>query len=176
MPAKIRLTRHGKKGRAFYHIVVADVRAPRDGRFVEKIGIYDPVTNPATIQLDTEKAFEWLKKGAQPTDTVRAILSHKGVMYRNHLAKGITKGALTQEQADAKFKTWLEEKENKIESKKSTIVSKNIELSKSRLAAESKVREEKAKAILAKRNAEEAKEVSPEATENEETQAPAENN
>ncbi|HRS37958.1 MAG TPA: 30S ribosomal protein S16, partial [Bacteroidia bacterium] len=103
MPAKIRLTRHGKKHNAYYHIVVADGRAPRDGKFIEVIGNYNPNTNPATINLDATKALNWLNKGAQPTDTCRAILSYKGVLYRNHLNKGVLKGALTAEQADAKF-------------------------------------------------------------------------
>ena len=108
MPVKIRLTRHGKKGYAFYHVVVADSRAPRDGKFIEKIGTYNPNTNPATIDLDFEKALEWLQKGAQPTDTCRAILSYKGVMYKKHLLGGVAKGAFTAEVAEAKFAKWLE--------------------------------------------------------------------
>ena len=109
MPVKIRLQRHGKKGSAFFHIVVADGRAPRDGKFIEKIGTYDPKTHPATIDIEFDKAIAWLQKGAQVTDTTKAILSYKGVMYKNHLIKGIAKGALTQEQADAKFEKWLSE-------------------------------------------------------------------
>src|SRR5688572_1556843 len=100
MPTKIRLSRHGKKGKAFFHIVVADSRAPRDGKFIEKIGTYNPNSNPAVIVLDTEKAFQWMSKGAGLTDTSRAILSYKGVLYRMHLAEGVRKGALTQEKAD----------------------------------------------------------------------------
>lgn len=150
MPVKIRLSRHGKKGSAFYHIVVADGRAPRDGKFIEKIGTYNPNTNPATIDLNAEKAFQWIQKGAQPTDTTRAILSYRGVMYRNHLAQGVAKGAFTQEQADAKFNAWLEEKEGKISNKRSTLASSKEQNEKARLAAESKVRAEKAKAIEAK--------------------------
>ena len=103
MPVKIRLQRHGKKGQAFFHIVIADGRAPRDGKFIEKIGTYDPKTNPATINLEFDKAVSWLQKGAQTTDTTKAILSYKGVMFKNHLLKGIAKGALTKEQADAKL-------------------------------------------------------------------------
>jgi small subunit ribosomal protein S16 len=150
MPAKIRLSRHGKKGKAFYHIVVADSRAPRDGKFIEKIGVYDPNTNPATINLDADKAFNWLQKGAQPTDTTRAILSYKGVMYRNHLSKGIAKGALTQEQADAKLEAWLGDKVGKIDTKKSTLASKSASDAKAKFAAEEKAKAAKAAAIVAK--------------------------
>src|SRR5436190_23522462 len=103
MPAKIRLARHGKKHQGYYHIVVADGRAPRDGKYIEVIGNYNPNTNPATIVLDTEKALGWLQKGAQPTDTARAILSYKGVHYKSHLVRGVAKGLLTQEHADAKL-------------------------------------------------------------------------
>lgn len=118
MPVKIRLQRRGRKQKPFYHIVVADVRAPRDGRFIEKIGIYNPMTKPATIDLDRDRAFDWLMKGAQPTDTARAILRFKGVMYKKHLQRGVTKGALTQEKADELFEKWVSEKEAKIESRR----------------------------------------------------------
>ena len=111
MAVKIRLSRHGKKNYAFFHIVVADSRAPRDGRFIEQIGTYNPNTNPATITLDSDRALVWLNYGAQPTDTCRRILSYKGVMLRKHLQGGVKKGALTQEQADAKFNAWMQEKE-----------------------------------------------------------------
>ena len=104
MPVKIRLARHGKKGYAFYHIVVADSRAPRDGKFIEKIGTYNPNTNPATIDLSFEKALDWLQKGAQPTDTCRAILSYKGVLYKKHLLGGVAKGAFSESDAEAKVK------------------------------------------------------------------------
>ncbi len=114
MAVKIRLQRKGRKKRPFYHIVVADARAPRDGRFIQKLGTYNPMTSPATIDLDRDAAFDWLMKGAQPTDTTRAILRFKGVMYRKHLERGVSKGALTQEQADAKYQAWIEEKEGKI--------------------------------------------------------------
>lgn len=114
MPAKIRLQRHGRKKRPFYHIVIADSRAPRDGKFIEKIGTYNPMTSPATIDLDRDKAFDWLMKGAQPTYTMAAILRFKGVMYRKHLQRGVTKGAITQEQADAKYQQFIEEKDAKV--------------------------------------------------------------
>ena len=114
MAVKMRLQRKGRKKRPFYHIVVADARAPRDGRFIEKLGIYNPMTSPATIDLDRDKAFDWLQKGAQPTDTVRAILRFKGVLYRKHLMRGVKKGALTQEQADAKYQEFVDAKEAKV--------------------------------------------------------------
>jgi small subunit ribosomal protein S16 len=114
MPVKIRLQRKGRKKRPFYHIVVADSRAPRDGKFIEKIGTYNPMTKPATIELDRDMAYDWLMKGAQPTDTARAILRFKGVMYRKHLMQGVKKGALTQEQADEKLTAWIEAKEEKV--------------------------------------------------------------
>ena len=114
MSVKIRLQRRGRKKRPLYHIIIADSRSPRDGRFIETIGSYNPLTKPATIELDREKAFDWLMKGAEPTDTVRAILRYKGIMYRKHLSRGVAKGALTQEEADAKYQAWVEEKEAKI--------------------------------------------------------------
>ncbi len=114
MPAKIRLQRHGRKKRPFYHIVVADARAPRDGKFIEKIGTYNPMTSPATINLDRDKAFEWLLQGAQPTYTMAAILRFKGVMFRKHLHRGVQKGALTQEEADLKYQKFIEDKDAKI--------------------------------------------------------------
>jgi len=117
MPAKIRLQRHGKKGYAYYHIVVADSRAPRDGKIIERLGAYNPNTNPATIEVDRDRASDWLVKGAQPTDTARAILSYKGVLYKNHLQKGVLKGALTQEQADQKLAEWDAQKDSKIGTK-----------------------------------------------------------
>jgi len=166
MPAKIRLQRHGKKGRPFFHIVVADSRAPRDGRFIERIGSYNPISNPATIDLNIEKATEWIMNGAQPTDTTRAILSYKGVLYRVHLNKGVKKGALTQEQADAKFNSWMEANTNKIENKKSRLASEKSKSDSARLAAESKANEarlearkrKEAEALLAETPAEETSE------------------
>jgi small subunit ribosomal protein S16 len=118
MPVKIRLQRHGKKGKPFYWIIAADSRAPRDGKYLEKIGIYNPNTNPATIDLDVDGAVKWLQNGAQPTDTARAILSYKGALLKNHLAGGIRKGALTEEQAEEKFQAWVNEKEDQVSAKK----------------------------------------------------------
>jgi small subunit ribosomal protein S16 len=118
MPVKIRLQRHGKKGKPFYWIIAADSRAPRDGKYLDKIGIYNPNTNPATIDLDVDGAVKWLQNGAQPTDTARAILSYKGVLLKHHLAGGVSKGALTEEQAEEKFQAWVNEKEDKVSAKK----------------------------------------------------------
>ncbi len=114
MPVKIRLQRKGRKKRPFYHIVIADARASRDGKYIERIGTYNPMTKPATIEIDRDKAYDWLVKGAQPTDTVRAILRFKGVMYKKHLMRGVKKGALTQEEAEKKYNEWIEAKEAKI--------------------------------------------------------------
>ncbi|RYY34004.1 MAG: 30S ribosomal protein S16 [Sphingobacteriaceae bacterium] len=150
MATKIRLQRHGKKGKPFYYIVVADARAPRDGRFIERIGSYNPNTNPATIDINFDKTFEWVNNGAQPTDTCRAILSYKGVLYKKHLQGGVTKGALTQEQADAKFAEWLDQKDGKITGKKSDLTSAKEEARKAALAAEAKKKEDRAAAIAAK--------------------------
>ena len=118
MPVKIRLQRHGKKGKPFYWIVAADSRSKRDGRFLEKLGTYNPNMNPAEINLDVDGSVAWLGKGAQPTDTARAILSYKGVMFKNHLLGGVAKGALTEEQAEAKFTAWVDAKEGKVQGKK----------------------------------------------------------
>jgi len=150
MATKIRLQRHGKKGKPFYYIVVADSRAPRDGRFIERIGSYNPNTNPATIDINFDKTLDWVNDGAQPTDTVRAILSYKGVMYKKHLQGGVKKGALTEEQADAKFTAWLEQKDGKITGKKSNLSSAKEEAKKAALIAEAKKKEDKAAAIAAK--------------------------
>jgi small subunit ribosomal protein S16 len=114
MAVKIRLQRKGRKKRPFYHIVVADARSPRDGKYIENIGVYNPMTKPATIELDRDVAYDWLMKGAQPTDTARAILRFKGVLYKKHLQRGVSRGALNQEQADAKLAEWIEAKEAKI--------------------------------------------------------------
>ena len=154
MPARIRLQRQGKKGRPFYHIVIADGRAPRDGRFIEKIGTYNPITNPAEIVLDFDKALTWLQKGAQPTDTARAILSYKGVMHKLHLVKGVSKGALTEEQAEVKFQSWLKEKEDKIQAKKQGL-SETERMDRKKLKeAEVKVNEARAAEFAKKRAAE----------------------
>jgi small subunit ribosomal protein S16 len=155
MPVKIRLTRRGRKKAPFYHIVIADSRAPRDGRFIESIGKYNPNTNPATIELDFDKALDWLLKGAQPTDTCRAILSYKGVMMKKHLLEGVKKGAFTEEQAEERFQSWLKEKENKIQAKIDGLLKGEDADAKKRLDAETKVREARAEEI-AKRNAEAA--------------------
>ena len=114
MSVKIRLQRHGRKQMPLYHIVVADARSPRDGSFIERIGMYNPMTRPATIDIDRMKAFEWLKNGAQPTDTVRAILRFKGILYYKHLQRGVAKGAMTAEDAELKFRDWVDTKENRI--------------------------------------------------------------
>jgi len=117
MSVKIRLQRHGRKGKPFFWIVAADSRSKRDGRSLEKIGTYDPNTNPATIELDIDGAVKWLQNGAQPTDTARAILSYKGALLKNHLVGGVKKGALTEEQAESKYQAWLEEKATKVSDK-----------------------------------------------------------
>jgi small subunit ribosomal protein S16 len=153
MPTKIRLQRKGKKGNPFYHIVIADGRAPRDGRLVEKIGSYDPMTNPATIELNFEKALHWVQVGAQPTDTTRAILSYKGVLYKSHLLNGVKKGALTEQKAEVLFKEWLEAKEAKIANKAKGLEEASREAKKKRLAAEAEINEAR-KAELSKRKAE----------------------
>lgn len=121
MSVKIRLQRHGRKGKPFFWIVAADARSKRDGRSLEKLGTYNPNTNPATIELDIDGAVKWLQNGAQPTDTARAILSYKGAMLKNHLAGGVKKGALTEEQAETKFQAWLEEKASKVSDKEGAI-------------------------------------------------------
>ena len=143
MPVKIRLQRRGKKAQAFFHIVIADGRAPRDGKFIEKIGTYNPNTNPATIDLNFDKAITWLQNGAQVTDTSRAILSYKGVMYKYHLLKGVAKKAMTLEQAEAKFGKWLAEKEGKINAKKTKAVSSLDDIAKKRLVADAAAKEAK---------------------------------
>ncbi|CAG0973677.1 MAG: 30S ribosomal protein S16 [Bacteroidetes bacterium] len=150
MPTKIRLQRHGKKGYAFFHIVVADGRAPRDGKFIEKIGTYNPNTNPATIELDFNAALSWVRKGAQPTDTTKAILSYKGVLHKYHLEVGVRKGALTEEQAEKKFEAWLNEKSSKIEGKKTRLSSDASQRRAQQLAAEQEANRKKAAAIEAK--------------------------
>lgn len=155
MSAKIRLQRHGRKRFAYYHIVIADSRAPRDGRNIERIGSYNPNTNPATIDLDFDKAIDWLQKGAQPTDTVRAILSYKGVMYKKHLLGGVAKGAFTAEEAETKFDAWMIQKEKKVQAKKDGLVVSSESSKKAQLEMEAKKNADRANAI-AKRNAEAA--------------------
>ena len=149
MATKIRLQRGGRKARPIYSIVVADSRAPRDGRFIEKLGSYNPNTNPATIDLNFDSTLTWVMKGAQPTDTARTILSHKGVMMKKHLLEGVRKGALTEEQADAKFEAWTSDKENKISVKTESLVSAESAAKAARHAAESEVNKARAAAIAA---------------------------
>ncbi len=127
MPVKIRLQRKGRKQAPFYHIVIADARSPRDGRFIEKIGTYNPLTTPATIELNNEKAYQWLKNGAQPTDTVRSILRFKGVLYQKHLDRGVGKGAMTPEEAAEKLETWITEKQNRIAAGREATVQKKLD-------------------------------------------------
>jgi len=179
MATKIRLQRHGKKGKPFYYIVVADARAPRDGRFIERLGSYNPNTNPATIDINFDKTLNWVNDGAQPTDTCRAILSYKGVLYKKHLQGGLKKGALTEEQVESKFQEWLDQKDGKITGKKDSLVSAKGEARKAALAAEAIKKEEKAAAIAAKNApvAEEApaeEEATEEAPATEETSSEAE--
>jgi small subunit ribosomal protein S16 len=187
MSVKIRLQRHGKKGKPFYWVVAADARSKRDGKFLEKIGTYNPNTNPATIDLNIEKAATWLFNGAQPTDTARAILSYTGALLKHHLDGGVRKGALTQEQADAKLATWLEEKAGKVDAKKSGLSKAEADVKAKAFKAE---QEANAKRIAAQAEAakveevveEVAEEAAAEVTEEvveaatEETQAVEENN
>lgn len=147
MAVKIRLARRGRKKLAIYDVVVADARAPRDGRFIEKIGTYNPNTAVAAINLDNDKAFEWLMNGAQPTDTVRAMLSYRGLLYKKHLQIGVIKGAITQEEADKKLAAWMLEKDSSIEGKEKSIAEKAAAEKKARFDAETKVKEARAEAI-----------------------------
>jgi small subunit ribosomal protein S16 len=151
MAVKIRLSRHGKKDYAFYHIVVADSRSPRDGRFIEKIGTYNPNTNPATINLDFDKALKWLNDGAQPTDTCRAILSYKGVLLKKHLLGGVKKGVFTEEVAEQRLNEWIEAKNAKIQEKKDKLLQEKKEGKKVVIEREAKVNEAKASAVAKKR-------------------------
>ena len=160
MSVKIRLQRHGKKGKPFYWVVAADARSKRDGKFLEKIGTYNPNTNPATIDLNIEKAAEWLHNGAQPTDTARAILSYTGALLKHHLDGGVRKGALTQEQADAKLATWLDEKAGKVDAKKSGLSKAEADAKAKALKAE---QEANAKRIAAQAEAAKVEEVAEEA-------------
>lgn len=163
MPVKIRLQRHGKKGKPFYWIVAADSRAKRDGKYLEKLGTYNPNVNPAEINLDIDGAVQWLQNGAQPTDTARAILSYKGAMMKKHLAVGVRKGALTEEQAEEKFNNWLEEKAKAVEAKRSTLADAQAKAKAEALAAEKAVNE--ARVAVAEEAVEEATEAAEEAVE-----------
>ena len=175
MPVKIRLSRQGRKKRPYYYIVVADSRTPRDGRFIERIGSYNPNTNPATIDLNFDSALSWLQKGAQPTDTCRAILSYNGVLYKHHLLQGLKKGAFDEAVVEERFESWLKEKKGKIEAKKEKLIDEKATLKKKQFEAETKIREVKAQKI-AEKNAVETKESATETqTEAEvETEQPAE--
>ena len=184
MPVKIRLQRHGKKGKPFYWVVAADARAKRDGKFLAKLGTYNPNTNPATINLDVDGAVKWLENGAQPTDTARAILSYKGALYKHHLNGGVKKGALTEEQAEAKFNAWLEEKAAKIQAKADGLSkaqaaerAKALEAEKAvneaRIAAAAPVVEEVAEETVEEPVAETTEEVVAEETVAETEEAPA---
>ena len=173
MPAKIRLQRHGKKGQPFYHIVVADSRAPRDGKFIEKLGTYNPLTNPAQINIKFDRALYWYSVGAQPTDTARSLLSKTGVMMKYHLMRGVQKGAMTEEQAEVKFQNWMKEKEAKVANAAKANEEKTRGEKKARLDAEKQVNEARAAELAKKRLAEiEAKKAEEAAAQAEE--APAE--
>jgi small subunit ribosomal protein S16 len=151
MPTKIRLQRKGKKGSPYYHVVIADGRAPRDGKFIERIGIYNPVSKPAEIDINFDRALYWLQAGAQPTDTVNALLSFKGVNYKLHLLKGVKKGALTEEMAEAKFQAWWKDKQEKFVAKLRETELTHKDKRKKHLEAEMKVNEARAKEIQEKR-------------------------
>jgi small subunit ribosomal protein S16 len=179
MPVKIRLQRHGKKGKPFYWIVAADARSKRDGRYLEKLGTYNPNTNPATVEVKLDNAVNWLEKGAQPTDTARTLLSYRGVMLKHHLNGGIRKGALSQEEADKKFAAWLEEKEAKIQAKKEGLSQSESELKAKRLADEKAVSDKRLADAAAAEAEAAAEEATAESTEAEEAtpevaEAPAE--
>ncbi|WKV12831.1 30S ribosomal protein S16 [Marivirga harenae] len=175
MAVKIRLARRGRKKMAIYDVVVADARAPRDGRFIEKIGTYNPNTPVAAIELDNDKAFQWLMNGAQPTDTVRAMLSYRGLLYKKHLQIGVIKGAMTQEDADKKLEAWMKDKEATIEGKEKSLADKAAAEKKARLEAETKVNEARAEAIKKRQEEAEAEAKAAEAPAEEEVteEAPA---
>ena len=177
MPVKIRLQRHGKKGKPFYWIVAADARSKRDGKFLDKIGTYNPNTNPATIDLNLDSAVQWLHNGAQPTDTARAILSYKGALLKHHLDGGVRKGALTQEQADAKLAAWLEEKAGKVDAKKDGLSKAQADAKAKALKAEKEANEKRLAAQAeAAKPAEAEAEVATEEAAAEEAPAVEENN
>lgn len=173
MAVRIRLQRHGKKNQPFYHIVIADARAARDGRFIEKIGTYNPMTNPATIVVDADKAVKWMDNGAQPTDTVRAIFSYKGIMLKKHLQGGVRKGAFTQEVADKRLSDWLQEKESRINAKIAKIKADKEGKVKEAIKAETDVNTKRAEAI-AKKKEERAAAEAVKAEEDAKAEAPAE--
>jgi small subunit ribosomal protein S16 len=150
MATRIRLQRHGKKGKAFFHLVVADSRAKRDGKFIEKLGVYNPNTNPATIDINFENTLKWVRTGAEMSETARAILSYKGVLFKNHLINGIAKGALTEADVEKKFENWLADKDAKINSKKDGLSKGDAQARAVALKAETEAKEARAKAIEAK--------------------------
>ena len=181
MPVKIRLQRHGKKGKPFYWIVAADARSKRDGKFLEKLGTYNPNTNPATIELDVDGSVKWLQNGAQPTDTARALLSYKGALLKHHLAGGVRKGAFSEEEAENKFQTWSDEKAGLVGAKVDGLAKKDAEVKAAVLAAEKEVNEKRKAAALeaeaalkAEAEAEAAAAVAAEAVEEEGAETPAE--
>lgn len=165
MSVKIRLQRHGKKGKPFYWVVAADARSKRDGKYLEKLGTYNPNTNPATIELDLDSAVQWLHNGAQPTDTARAILSYKGALLKHHLDGGVRKGALTQEQADEKLNKWLDEKAGKVDAKKEGLSKAKEDAKAKALKAEQEVNAKRIADAAAAAKAEEETAVAEEATE-----------
>jgi small subunit ribosomal protein S16 len=150
MATRIRLQRHGRKGKPVYNIVIADQRSPRDGKFIEKLGIYNPNTNPATINLDFESTLDWMMKGAQPSDTVRAILSYKGIMMKKHLLEGVRKGAFSEEEAEKRFTSWMEGKNQKVADKSANVLKANEEAKKAALSAETAKKEARAAEIASK--------------------------
>ena len=164
MPVKIRLQRHGKKGKPFFWVVAADARAKRDGKFLEKLGTYNPTTNPAQIELNVESSVKWLENGAQPTETAKRILSYKGVLMKHHLQGGVAKGALTQEQADAKFEAWLSEKEKTVGTKKDSLAKAQADAKAKALEAEKEVNEKRKTAATQEEAPAEEPEVEAEAT------------
>ena len=181
MATRIRLARHGRKKLAFYYIVVADTKSPRDGRFIEKLGVYNPNTNPATIDINFDSAVDWLLKGAQPSDTARAILSYKGIMMKKHLMAGVTKGAFNEEEAETRFNAWMENKEGQVAEKKTALEKAALDAEKAALDAEKAKSDERAAALAIKNSqmAEEtteapAEEVTEEPNAEETTEAPAE--
>lgn len=158
MSVKIRLSRHGRKNAPFYHIVVADSRAPRDGRFIERLGVYDPTLQPARIELDMDKSIQWLNNGAQPTNTVRRILSYKGVLLRRHLLKGVAKGSFDNDEMERRFSKWREEKQTKVDAAAKAVEDKKEQEGAKRHEAEVKVNEARRAAIEEKRKAQQAEE------------------
>ena len=163
MPVRIRLQRHGKKGKPYYWVVAADARSKRDGKFLEKLGSYNPNTNPATIELNIDNSVQWLVNGAQPSDTARKILSYKGVLYKHHLLGGVRKGALTEEQAEAKFNAWVEEKAKAIANKEAGLDKEKAEARAKALEAEKEVNEKRALAAAEALNEDAEAEITEEA-------------